>query len=160
MPGSATTSDTLDFEFQVLTGRYSGCKFWEFMPLDVSLDPKRRGFAIAFSGFRSQVHFCLNNIDLMSPTCGLRKTRSRIKAMIDSALGLNPDDESPSARPKRILSSLSDLDRIEFVGKISVEKVTPVLAVNRLASVITPDDPRWRRLMGSRAAARLPMGRT
>jgi len=78
--------------------------------------------------------------------------------MIDSALGLDPRDMSKSARPKRILRSLTDFDRIEFAGRIAVEKVGSV-GVNRLARVIVPGDPQWHRLMESCTADRLPMRR-
>jgi hypothetical protein len=145
----ATAHDTLDFQFEVLTGRYRGLRFFEFMPLDISLDPRLHVWSL----------FCQPRVSVsssMSETCGLSRTMARIKAMIDSALGLDPDDLSPSARPKRIFACVSDLDRIEFVGKVSVDKGR-ALQVNHLARVIVPGDPQWRRLMGSRAAERLPM---
>jgi hypothetical protein len=135
MPDSAIapgyeTIDTLDFKFEVLTGRYCGCRFWGFFPVDVSLWQRSGWF----------------------------DTRRWLRAMIDSALGLNPRDLSKSTQPKRILNSLAEFDRVEFIGQIAVEKIGPV-RVNRLAGIITPDDPpRWRRLMGRNGAAEwLPM---
>lgn len=97
MPGSATAFgpdalDTLDFEFEALTGRYRGSRFWEFMPVDTA--PGR--FAD-------------------------KDTRLRLRQMLDSALGLDPRDVSQQTRPKRVLPNLAAFDRIEFVGKIAIE---------------------------------------
>ena len=44
--------------------------------------------------------------------------------MIDSALGLDPDDHE-DAKAKRRLRGLADLDGITFVAKIAVEPNNP-----------------------------------
>ena len=41
--------------------------------------------------------------------------------MIDSALGLDPDDNSEEAKAKRRLRGRADFDGIAFVAKIAVE---------------------------------------
>ena len=48
-------------------------------------------------------------------------TKSTLRAMIDSALGLDPEDMSEATKAKRILRGFADLSGITFVAKIKVE---------------------------------------
>jgi len=77
-------------------------------------------------------------------------SRSKLRAILDSALGLKPDDISPQARAARTVS-LKDFEGKTFLGKIGVEKGKPKNDGsgenwpdrNILAAVITPDKKEW-----------------
>ena len=77
-------------------------------------------------------------------------SRSRIKAVLDSALGLDPKDVSPQARAART-KSYKELEGLNFLGKIGIEKGAPKNDgsgenwpdKNVLAAVITPDKRDW-----------------
>jgi hypothetical protein len=66
------------------------------------------------------------------------------RAVIESALGIDPKDESPAAKAKRQIPSLSALDGIEFPGRIDVELGTGNFPdKNRVRYAVTPDQPEW-----------------
>jgi hypothetical protein len=77
-------------------------------------------------------------------------SRSRIKAVLDSALGLDPKDVSPEARAART-RSYKELEGLVFIGKIGIEKGAPKNDgsgeswpdKNILAAIITPDRREW-----------------
>ena len=77
--------------------------------------------------------------------------RSTLKAILDSALGLKPDDMSPQARAARTVS-LKQFEGMTFIGRIGIEKGRPKNDgsgenwpdKNILAGVITPDKRDWR----------------
>ena len=77
--------------------------------------------------------------------------RATLKAILDSALGLMPDDLSPQARAARTVN-LKDFEGKTFIGKIGIEKGKPKNDgsgenwpdKNILAGVITPDKKDWR----------------
>jgi hypothetical protein len=54
----------------------------------------------------------------------IKISHSRIKAVIDSALGLDPKDVSPQARAART-RSYKDLEGLTFLAKIGIEKGGP-----------------------------------
>jgi hypothetical protein len=74
---------------------------------------------------------------------------SRIKAVLDSALGLDPKDISPQARAART-RSYKELEGLTFIGKIGIEKGVPKSDgsgdwpdKNILAGIITPGRREW-----------------
>jgi hypothetical protein len=77
-------------------------------------------------------------------------SHSRIKAVLDSALGLDPKDVSPQARAART-RSYKELEGLVFIGKTGIEKGTPKNDgsgeswpdKNILAAIITPDRREW-----------------
>ena len=77
-------------------------------------------------------------------------SHSRIKAVLDSALGLDPKDVSPQARAART-RSYKELEGLTFIGKIGIEKGAPKNDgsgeswpdKNILAAIITPDRREW-----------------
>src|SRR5215831_10596040 len=77
-------------------------------------------------------------------------SRSTLRAILDSALGLKPDDVSPQARAARTVS-LKQFEGMTFIGKIGIEKGRPKNDgtgeswpdKNVLAGVITPDKKEW-----------------
>jgi hypothetical protein len=80
----------------------------------------------------------------------VRINRGTIKAILDSAFGLKPKDESDAARAVRTVS-LGQLQGITFIAKIGIQKGKPKndgsgenwADKNVLAGVITPDKKDW-----------------
>ncbi|WP_261970351.1 hypothetical protein [Prosthecodimorpha staleyi] len=115
----------LDAEFTVVEGPFVRRKFWQnFTVAGGKLDEKgvSKGWNIAKASFR---------------------------AMVDSALGLDPKDLGEAAKAKRRLRGLRDLDGITFVAQIMIEPTTnPAYKdQNRLAHVVTPDEPQYGPVM-------------
>ena len=78
--------------------------------------------------------------------------------MIDSALGLDPDDNSEDAKAKRRLRGLADLDGIIFVAKITVEPSTDSRYPdkNKLDRPVLPNEKEWRAVMNGEDVAPSP----
>jgi hypothetical protein len=120
----AGDAEMLDAEFAVGDGPHKGRKFWEYMILSGTTDGHAKSADI---------------------------NRGTLKAILDSALGLKPDDISPQARAARTVS-LKQFEGMTFIGKIGVEKGKPKndgtgenwSDKNILAAVITPDKKEWR----------------
>jgi hypothetical protein len=118
--------EMLDCEFTVADGPHKGRKFWENFVLAGTTD----GHAQAANS-----------------------NRGKLKTIIDSALGLDPNDKSPQARASRTIS-LKQFQGMRFVAKIGVEKGRAKNDGtgqnwpdrNILAAVITPDRKEWRKV--------------
>jgi hypothetical protein len=116
-------AEMLDCEFAVGDGSHKGRKFWEYWILAGTTDGHAKSADI---------------------------NRGTLKAILDSALGLKPDDTSPQARTARTVS-LKQFEGMTFVGKIGVEKGKPKndgtgenwADKNILAGVVTPDKKEW-----------------
>lgn len=134
-PGSDVLS--LDAEFTVLEGTYARRKFWQ---------------SFTVSGGKLDEH---------GQSIGWKISKSTFRAMIDSALGLKPDDMSETAKAKRILRGLSDLDGITFIAKIAVEPASSSAYrdKNKLAHVVVPAAPEWQKVMNGEAVAAAPDAR-
>jgi hypothetical protein len=132
------TSDArmLDFEFTVSwPPAHAKKKFWQLMTVTGGkVDEK--GSSIAW------------NI-----------TKTTLRAMIDSALGLDPSDNSAATIVKRQVRGFSDFDRIEFVARIGVEvggdngRGGTYADKNTLSRVVTPDTAEWQKWGAKPAAA-------
>jgi hypothetical protein len=72
-------------------------------------------------------------------------TRRKLKAILDSAFGLDPNDKSPEARARRTIS-LGQLEGMAFMAEIGiVEKGSGDYSdKNIVAVVITKDRKDWR----------------
>lgn len=115
----------LDCEFTVTAGPLARRKFWQnFTVAGGKLDEKgqSKGWNIAKSTFR---------------------------AMIDSALGLDPQDDRPEVREKRVIAALKQLDGITFAARIMVERPEnpDYRPANRLANVVLPGEPQYAAIM-------------
>jgi hypothetical protein len=86
--------EMLDCEFVVADGPHKGRKFWEYMILEGTTDGHAK------------------SVDI---------NRGTLKAILDSALGLKPDDVSPQARAARTVS-LKQFEEATFIAKIGIEK--------------------------------------
>jgi hypothetical protein len=116
-------AEMLDIEFVLADGPHKGRKLWEYWILDGTKDGHAKSAEI---------------------------NRGTLKAILDSAFGLQPNDVSPQARALRTVS-LKQFDGMSFVGKIGIEKGRPKndgsgenwSDKNILAGVITPDRREW-----------------
>jgi hypothetical protein len=115
--------EMLDAELTIADGTYKGRKFFERWILEGTTDGHAKSAEI---------------------------NRSTLKAILDSAFGLKPDDVSPQARAARTVS-LKQFEGMTFIGKIGIEKGKPKndgtgenwADKNILAAVITPDKKEW-----------------
>ena len=119
----AGDAEMLDCELVVADGPHAKRKFWERWILSGTTAGQAQAAEIA---------------------------RSTLKAILDSALGLKPDDLSPQARAARTVS-LKQFEGMSFIGRIGIEKGRPKNDgsgenwpdKNILAGVITPDKRDW-----------------
>jgi hypothetical protein len=122
-----STSDVrmLDCEFTVMEGPHAKRKFWQMFTVQGG------------------------KVDENGVSIGWKISKSTFRAMIDSALGLDPQDMSEAAKQKRILRGLADLNHITFVGKIKVEPSEDrrYADQNRLDRVVLPTEKEWKLVM-------------
>jgi hypothetical protein len=126
----------LDSEFTVMEGPYAKRKFWQMFTVQGGkLDEKGQSKAWNIS-------------------------KSAFRAMIDSALGLNPEDMSEAAKAKRVIQGLKQLDGITFWGRIMIEPASnpQYRDVNRLANVVTPADKEYAVLARGEQVPPHPVG--
>lgn len=114
-----TGSVYLAAEFVVLEGEYAKRKLW-------------------------------SNIGLHSPKgdTWANMGRTFIRAILNSAYGVLPSDQSPDAQNARRIGSFAGLDGIEFVARIDVEKDAKGENRNIIKQAIEPDHKDYARLMG------------
>lgn len=79
--------------------------------------------------------------------------RTFIKAILNSARGINPSDNSPSAQNARRISGFADLEGIEFVGKVDWEKDQNGQDKCVIKSAITPDHKEYAAHLSGAAPA-------
>ncbi|MEW5704893.1 MAG: hypothetical protein AB1781_09975 [Pseudomonadota bacterium] len=115
----------LDCEFTVTEGPHARRKFWQMFTVQGG------------------------KVDEHGVSIGWKISKSTFRAMIDSALGLDPADMSEAAKAKRILRGLADLGGITFVAKIKIEpSEDPRYGdSNKLDRVVLPSEPEWRKVM-------------
>ncbi len=127
----------LDCEFTVVAGPHSRRKFWQtFTVVGGKVD--EHGVSIAW-----------------------KISKGVFRAMIDSALGLDPQDMSEAARGKRMLRGLADLNGITFAAKIRVEPASDprYSDSNRLDRVVLPGEPEYRQVMAGEPVPASPSTR-
>lgn len=116
--------EMLDLELTVLDGPYKGRKFWDLLLVSGTTDGQKKAATSSLG---------------------------TLKAILDSALGLKPNDVSAEARARRTVS-LKQFEGMCFIAKIGVEKGSAKPGgsgefwpdKNRLASVTTPDKTTWK----------------
>ncbi|TKZ20786.1 hypothetical protein FAP39_09700 [Shimia litoralis] len=138
-PSNQPGSDVrmVDAEFTVAEGPFARRKFWQ-------------NFTVQGG-----------KLDEQGQSVGWKISKSQFRAMIDSALGLNPEDMSDAAKAKRVLRGLADLDGITFVAKIQVEpnRNPAYKDANKLDHVILPTAPEWQKLMAGEQVPAQPSNR-
>ena len=122
---NSSDAKLLDCEFTVVEGPYARRKFWQ-------------NFTVAGG-----------KVDEKGQSKGWNIAKSAFRAMIDSALGLNPKDDSAAAKQKRVIQGLKQLDGIVFVARIMIEPASNpnYKDANKLANVVTPDEPQYAAVM-------------
>jgi len=115
----------IDAEFTVVTGPHTKRKFWQ-------------NFTVAGG-----------KVDEHGVSIAWKISKGTFRAMIDSALGLDPNDMSEAAKAKRVLRGLADLSGISFAAKICVEpsKSADYGDANKLERVVLPGEPEYARIM-------------
>ena len=119
----ATSAIYLDAEFMVLTGPYAKRKVWTLIGLHSSKGPTWANMGRQF-----------------------------IKAMLNSAKGLSPQDNSEQAAATRQVNSFADLDGIEFVARIDLVIDQYGNQKNELKTPITLEHKDYAAVMGSVAS--------
>jgi hypothetical protein len=122
--GYATQSNTtgsiyLNCEFVVLDGPYAKRKMWSLIGLHSPKGPEWANMGRAF-----------------------------IKGILNSARGLHPQDNTPQAQQARRIQGFADLDSIEFVAKVDMEKDQNGDDKNVVKTAITPDSKDYAAVMG------------
>jgi hypothetical protein len=122
----------LDCELTVIEGPFARRKFWQMFTV---------------SG---------GKLDDKGQSKGWNISKATFRAMIDSALGLDPKDESPAARQKRVIQGLKQLDGIVFAARVMIEPSSDpqYKDANKLANVVVPGEPAHAAIMrGENVAA-------
>lgn len=91
------------------------------------------------------------NIGLHSkkgPTWG-QMGRSFVRAALNSARGVMPHDNSPQAAAARRIAGLSELDGLEFVARVEIEKDSKGQERNVVKLAVEPDHPEYASQRGA-----------
>ena len=128
---AASESDAkmLDCEFTVVEGPFVRRKFWQ-------------NFTVAGG-----------KLDDKGQSKGWNISKASFRAMVDSALALNPKDMSEATKAKRLIQGLKQLDGITFAARIMVEPASDpkYRDQNRLANVVLPDEAQYAAVMKGEA---------
>lgn len=92
-----------------------------------------------------------SNIGLQSrkgPTWG-QMGRSMIRGILNSARNVHPQDNSPQAASARRIQGFHELDGIEFLARVDVEKDAKGEDRNVVKLVVEPDHKDYAALMGA-----------
>jgi hypothetical protein len=109
----------LDCEFTILEGPFARRKFW-------------RRFVV--SG---------GKVDEQGISIGWKITKSALRAILDSAHGLDPKDESPTGQAKRRIGGFYDLNNLTFVAKVATDED----GRSELDAAITRDRPEYTKVL-------------
>ena len=73
-------------------------------------------------------------------------SRKTLKAMLESATGVRPNDESDAARRARTPKGWSDFDQLRFMVRVGIEPPrNGYEAKNSIREVITPEKQAWKK---------------
>ncbi len=107
--------EMLQCEFIVVDGQFAKSKFWQRFVLSGHTEGHAKAADIS---------------------------RSKLRAILESARGIKPADLGPQARAARN-ANIADFDGIRFIGKIGIEKGGNYPDRNVLLTVVTPDRKDW-----------------
>jgi hypothetical protein len=74
--------------------------------------------------------------------------RSFIRAVLNSARNVHPQDNSPQAAAARRIQGFHELDGIEFLARVDIEKDAKGQDRNVVKLAVEPDHPDYAKLMG------------
>lgn len=126
-----TGSVYLSCEFVILEGPYAKRKMWSNIGL---LSPK-------------------------GPNWG-NMGRTFVRAALNSARNIRPQDNSPQAAAARRIAGFHELDGLEFVARIDVEKDSRGELKNVVKLAVEPDHPDYLKVAGAPSATGAPMSPT
>jgi hypothetical protein len=110
-------SEALDCEFTVTEGEYVKRKFWSLLTIRGATEGHAEAGGIS---------------------------ASKLRAMLESARNIRPDDQSETAKKARV-ADYGDFDGLRFLVRVGVEPARDgYKAKNTLDEVITPDKVAWR----------------
>jgi hypothetical protein len=113
----AGDSEALDCEFTVVDGPYAKRKFWSLFTLEGVTEGHAQAADIS---------------------------RRRLRAVLESARGIRPNDKGESAKNARQITSYGEFDGIRFIGKVGIEPAKGEFKPkNILLEAITPDRKEW-----------------
>ena len=113
----AGDSEALDCEFVIIDGEYARRKFWTLFTVNGTTEGQATAADVS---------------------------RRRLRAMLESARGIKPDDKSDAANAARRTESWGAFDGLRFIGRIGIEPAKENFkAKNTLAEVIVPGRKEW-----------------
>lgn len=119
-----TDAKYLDCEFAICSSPYHGRRLWQNMTV---------------SG---------GSVDEQGRSKGGLITATTLRAIINSARKINPDDDSEQARSGRVLTGYADFTGMEFVAKIGKEAGKDGYPdKNKISVVIEPGKPNYDQVM-------------
>jgi hypothetical protein len=120
-------SDGLDCEFTVVEGPFAKKKLWARLTLSGTTPGHKEAGEIS---------------------------RNTLRAILESARGVQPKDTSEAAQAARKVSSWGDFNNMRFVAKLGVRPAKDNFpAKNTILEVITPDRQVWKKPEQIAAAA-------
>ena len=113
----SSSAEMIKAEFTVIEGPYAKNKWWQYLVVSGGKEDAQ-GQSIA------------GNI-----------SRQTLRAILESAKNIKPDDVSPEATTKRQISNWGDLNGLVFVAKMGIETDTTGQwgDKNKIQVVVTPD---------------------
>lgn len=124
---ASKTSDAvyLNAEFTVMEGEFAKRKVWQNLTVaGGKLDERGQSKAAGIS-------------------------KATLRAVLESALGIHPKDESPGAQAARRVGSYGAFSGLEFAARLGVQEASGgYKPKNQIDIVITPDRPEWSVIMG------------
>lgn len=76
-----------------------------------------------------------------------RISETKIRAILESARGIRPDDKSEAATAARRIDNYGELNGMRFIARLGVEPPqNNYAAKNKIAEVITPERQDWKRV--------------
>jgi hypothetical protein len=114
------SSLAIDAEFTIVEGPFAKRKFWKLYTVEGATEGHAKASEIS---------------------------ASQIRAIVESARGIRPDDESEAAKQARRINNWGDLDGIRFIGKVGIEKGKDGYKdKNTLWAAVTPDRKDWQKV--------------
>lgn len=112
-------SEGLDCEFTVIDGQFAKRKLWQRFTLHGTTPGHAEAGEIS---------------------------RNTLRAILESARGIKPDDKSEAAQAARKVSSWADFEQLRFVARLGVRPPKDGYAArNTLLEIITPERQTWQR---------------
>lgn len=126
------SSLAIDAEFTIVEGPFAKRKFWKLYTVEGATEGHQKAAEIS---------------------------ASQIRAIVESARGIRPDDETEAAKSGRRLNDWGDLDGIRFIGKVGIEKGKDGYKdKNTLWAAITPDKKDWVKVEQVTSPSSAPVG--